>query len=89
MIVSPVKIFGAVLADEPYDNYRWKVIYDRVYDRIIDNTKILNAAGMKQSELVPLYEGLKKELSNLPENIFASMAYSCRMDAFLEGVRVK
>lgn len=75
--------FLSIQSDEPYDNYRWKVIYDRVYDRIIDNTKILNAAGMKQSELMPLYNGLKSELANLPENIFASMAYSDRMDAFL------
>lgn len=76
--------FLSIQSDEPYDNYRWKVIYDRVYDRIIDNTKILNAAGMKQSELMPLYDGLKSELANLPENIFASMAYSDRMDAFLK-----
>lgn len=75
--------FLSIKSDEPYDNYRWKVIYDRVYDRIIDNTKILNVAGMKQSELMPLYEGLKRELANLPENIFASMDYSNRMDEFL------
>ncbi len=75
--------FLSIKSDEPYDNYRWKVIYDRVYDRMIDNTKILNAAGMKQSELMPLYDGLKRELANLPQNIFASMEYSNRMDEFL------
>ena len=75
--------FLSVQSDEPFDNYRWKVIYDRVYDRIIDNTKILNAAGMKQSEIKPLFEGLKAELKNLPENIFSSMAYSERMDKFI------
>ncbi len=81
----PVSVdeFLSVKSDEPFDNYRWKVIYDRVYDRIIDNTKILNAAGMKQSELRPLYEGLKTELKNLPENIFASLDYSNRMDEFI------
>ena len=81
----PVSIddFLSVQSDEPFDNYRWKVIYDRVYDRIIDNTKILNVAGMKQNELKPLFEGLKAELSALPENIFASMAYSERMDKFI------
>ena len=81
----PVSVddFLSVQSDEPFDNYRWKVIYDRVYDRIIDNTKILNAAGMKQNELKPLFEGLKSELSALPENIFASMAYSERMDKFI------
>ena len=87
----PVSVddFLSVQSDEPFDNYRWKVIYDRVYDRVIDNTKILNAAGMKQSELKPLFEGLKSELKNLPENIFSSMAYSERMDKFIVENKLK
>ena len=41
----------------------WQIKYDRMLDRVIDNTKILRAAGMKQSELTPLYDGLRIELS--------------------------
>lgn len=41
---------------------RWQIRYDRMFDRVVDNTKILNATGMKQSDLMPLYDGLRIEL---------------------------
>lgn len=41
---------------------------DRYYRRIMDNAKILNATGLKQSELMPLYDGLKKEYDAFPKN---------------------
>ena len=44
--------------------------YDRLFDRIVDNTKILDATGMKQSDLMPLKEGLRYEISKLPRDIF-------------------
>lgn len=76
--------FLSIQSDEPYNNYRWKVLYDRMYDRIVDNTKILNATGMKQSELMPLYQGLQQELARVPQNmIIGTLDYSNRMDAFL------
>ena len=40
----------------------WQIRYDRMLHRIVDNTKILRATGMKQSELMPLYDGLRIEL---------------------------
>lgn len=46
-----------------------QLVYDRLYDRIMDNTKILNATGMKQSELMPLEKGLAREISGLPKNM--------------------
>ena len=45
--------------------------YDRLFDRIIDNSKILDVAGMKQEELMPLKEGLRYEISKLPRDIFS------------------
>ena len=44
--------------------------YDRLFDRIIDNSKILDVTGMKQEELMPLKEGLRYEISKLPRDIF-------------------
>ena len=32
----------------------------------MDNSKILAATGMKQEALMPLYEGLKREISRCP-----------------------
>ncbi len=40
----------------------WQIRYDRMLHRVIDNTKICVAAGMKQSELMPLRDGLRIEL---------------------------
>lgn len=53
----------------PLETYRsvvgraWQIKYDRMLDRVIDNTKILTATGMKQSGLMPLSDGLKIELT--------------------------
>ncbi len=38
---------------------------DRMYDRIMDNTKVLTATGMKQSELKSLYDGLSLEKDSI------------------------
>ncbi len=40
----------------------WQLKYDRMYDRVVDNTKILEATGLKQSDLMPLADGLRIEL---------------------------
>lgn len=43
---------------------RHQLAYDRMYDRRIDNAKILTATGMQQSELKTLSKGLHSELQN-------------------------
>ena len=51
---------------------RWQLNYDRMLDRVMDNSKILAATGMKQSELTTVYDGLRRELSALPAEAFAA-----------------
>lgn len=46
----------------------YQLYYDRCFQRVMDNSKILAAAGLRQEELTPLYEGLKRELSALPKD---------------------
>jgi len=59
--------------------------YDRCFNRIVDNTKILSLCNMKQSDLMPLCEGLKKELENLsPESIKPNEYINKRMDEYLD-----
>lgn len=41
------------------------LIYDRLYDRKIDNTKILKATGLKKDDFTSVEEGIKIELKNL------------------------
>ncbi|MBS1370681.1 MAG: epimerase [Lentisphaeria bacterium] len=47
----------------------WQLKYDRLFNRIMDNSKVLAATGMKQSELTPLYDGLSREIARCPRNI--------------------
>ena len=43
----------------------WAVVYDRLFDRKIDNCKVLKATGLKQSDFLSIKEGLKIELSKI------------------------
>ena len=69
---------------------RQQLLYDRCYDRVIDNTRILHFAGMSQKDLMPLEEGLKLELSALTEERIAwigcDKGMNERMDAYLEKI---
>lgn len=65
--------------------YRWQLENDRLFDRVIDNSKVLAATGMKQSELISLYDGLKRELSALPPDYeWKPSPINDRMDAYLK-----
>lgn len=46
----------------------WQLECDRLFDRVIDNSKVLAATGMKQSELKPLFDGLKMEIERCPKD---------------------
>ena len=39
--------------------------YDRLYDRAVDNTKILKATGFKKEDFTSIEEGIKIELNNI------------------------
>lgn len=45
----------------PYRNYQ--VRYDRLYDRVIDNSKVLRATGLTQGDLLPIEQGLISQLN--------------------------
>lgn len=61
---------------------RWQLIYDRLFERVIDNSKILAAAGLEQSQLMPLYDGLRRELTHLsPDYHWEGRDINARMDA--------
>ncbi|MBO7742535.1 MAG: NAD(P)H-binding protein [Victivallales bacterium] len=45
---------------------RWQLEYDRLFNRVIDNSKVLSATGMKQEELMPLHKGLEMEIGRFP-----------------------
>lgn len=41
------------------------LFYDRLYDRAVDNTKILKATGLKKDDFASIEDGVKIELKNL------------------------
>ena len=57
-----------------------------MYDRIIDNSKVLEVTGLKQSDFMSLYDGLKLELSNLPRDTVweRDLEVFARMDEYIE-----
>jgi len=78
--------FLSCLSSNNSKSVRWQLEYDRLFERVIDNSKILNATGMKQSELTTVYDGLKRELGALHRDAFADCGNTERnrlMDAFV------
>jgi len=63
---------------------RYQLIYDRLFDRIMDNSKVLEVTGMKQSELTTLYDGLKRELAGVNADTFVEAKNSPIMDQYLK-----
>lgn len=62
----------------------WQLYFDRCFTRIIDNSKILEFAGMEQSSLMSLYDGLKLELGKATHNVgFPQSGVNKAMDAYL------
>jgi len=55
------------------DGSRYQLVYDRLFPRIIDASKIMRVAGLKEADLMPLRRGLEKELSGLSKEEVAAI----------------
>ncbi len=74
-----------ILTPDPYETYaRWQLEYDRLFDRIVDNSKVLAATGMTQESLISLYEGLKREIARCPRT--HEWPVNTRMDDYLKSM---
>lgn len=47
---------------------RYQVLYDRMFDRCVDNSKILKVTSTNPSELMPFREGLTRELTQFAKS---------------------
>ena len=56
----------AILDPQIENSTRWQLEYARLFRRITDNSKVLALTGLKQEDMIPLYEGLKLEISKIP-----------------------
>jgi nucleoside-diphosphate-sugar epimerase len=67
---------------------RYQLAYDRLFQRQVDNSKILRLTGLKQVDFMPLRKGLEKELSALAKDTVwpdASAVWE-RMDNYCKGL---
>lgn len=46
-------------------NAKWTLIYDRFFDRKIDNSKVLKATGLKAEDFLSVEDGIKIELKKI------------------------
>lgn len=63
----------------------YQIKYDRMLDRIVDNSKALKVAHMRQEELMPLKEGLRMELEAFKKNP-SYRGYIARRDREMDEV---
>lgn len=47
---------------------RWQLIYARLFNRVYDNTKMLQATGLEQRNFRSLYDGLHNEITRCPKD---------------------
>jgi len=75
-----------ILDPDPYNlRKRWQLEYARLFDREVDNAKVLTATGMRQCDMMPLYDGLKMEISRTPRDY--PWPTNRRMDEYLAAMR--
>ena len=74
-----------ILSPEGKINVRWQLEYARLFHRITDNSKVLALTGLKQEELISMYDGLKFEIGNIPKDFVpADSERGLRMDEYLK-----
>lgn len=81
-------IFLDIMDNESNVKIKQQLLYDRCFDRIVDNRKILSLCNMKQEDLMSLEEGLKREFENISLNdIICNEAINKRMDDYLSSIK--
>lgn len=77
VIETDLAIYSQVVGN-PY-----QIQYDRMYDRIMDNSKVLAATGFAQADFMPVRKGLAQELAafqRAPQFPYPDLSINARMD---------
>ena len=75
----------AILSPEGALNVRWQLEYARLFRRITDNSKVLKLTGLSQKDMVPMFDGLKFEIGNIPADFVPrDTPVGLRMDEYLK-----
>ena len=74
-----------ILSPELRTQIRWQLEYARLFRRITDNSKVLALTGLKQEDMMSMYDGLKLEISNIPKDyVPVNGEVGIRMDEYLK-----
>ena len=88
VVWAPEEEFMRIRCPDPWDlGLTWQLRTDRLFERIVDNSKILAATGLSQGDLMPLAKGLETELAKVPRG-YEWQGYEGegrRMDEWLEA----
>lgn len=72
----------SIITPDPFNLApRWQLEYARLFERVCANDKVLAATGLKQADLMPLYDGLKLEVQRCPKD--TAWKVNTRMDDYL------
>lgn len=75
----------AILSPEGKMNVRWQLEYARLFRRITDNSKVLALTGLRQEDMMPMYDGLKLEIENIPADyVPVDTERGLRMDEYIK-----
>ena len=89
-IWAPEEDFLRIVNPNPWSRgAAWQLRTDRLFERVIDNSKVLAATGLTQADLMPTAKGLETELAKVPRGFDWHApwldAAGTRMDAWLEN----
>ena len=74
----------AILDPNKKLSVRWQLEYARLFHRITDNTKVLALTGLRQADMMPMYDGLKLEIGRIPADyVPPETPVGIRMDEYL------
>jgi hypothetical protein len=74
-----------ILSPEENIKVRWQLEYARLFRRVTDNSKVLALTGLKQEDMMPMYDGLKLEIGNIPRDYKPfDTEVGLRMDEYLK-----
>lgn len=66
-----------------------QIRYDRMFDRVIDNTKVLNVTGLEQEDLISTAVGIKREINrylSAGRSPIPSIGENARLDRLTGGI---
>lgn len=88
-ITVDIETYIQLIAPKENRRYaKWQLIYDRMFNRIVDNSKILEVTGIKQSDFTPIKEALAKEISALPRGFqWQYNPANEKMDEYIENLK--